>query len=302
MPSHFFPHGLPSSRKSRAKKPPAIERLRSRFRWFQGTGRFSDGLQQDISLAATTNINVLVVGETGTGKEIVAQWIHEERRHAQGLAEDDAPFTAVNCAAIPENLVESILFGHERGAFTSARQSQRGKFEVAKKGTLFLDEIQNLGLPAQSKLLRVVQNREVERLGASKSDEIQCQIIAASNVPLELLIDGKTFRKDLYYRLNICPIYLPALRHRKEDLPSLIKFFLQKISTYHQLPMRDLSPTAFEALLNHSWPGNLRELEHSLLYASLRAGAIIESHDLPGTLTGNLHEYIKNGAWLAHEA
>jgi transcriptional regulator with PAS, ATPase and Fis domain len=297
MTSHFFPQGLPTSSIQKNRTSSLIERSRAKFRWFEGDGRLSETIRRDIELAASTDINVLIVGETGTGKEVVASWIHQERKIRLQLAKEDCPFVPLNCAAIPENLVESILFGHERGAFTSARTLQRGKFELAKKGSLFLDEIQNLNLEAQSKLLRVVQTREFERLGAQSSDTIQCQIITATNVPLEVLVEKNHFRKDLYYRLNICPIYLPALRSRKEDLPSLIKHFLSQISIKHKLEPKDISIEAFELLLNHPWPGNLRELEHCLVYASLRSKKIIEAKDLPATLNGSLEAYLKTGIW-----
>ncbi|HVJ65526.1 MAG TPA: sigma 54-interacting transcriptional regulator [Bdellovibrionota bacterium] len=304
MSSHFFPHGLPlSSRAATRKRSPSAtslaEKIRSRFRWFEGRGRLSETLWRDVELAASTNINVLIIGETGTGKEVVAKWIHAERRRLHGLGDDDAPFVPINCAALPENLVESILFGHERGAFTSARQVQRGKFEIAKKGSLFLDEIQNLNLEAQSKLLRVVQSREFERLGAQSTDNVQCQIITASNVPLELLIEKNQFRKDLYYRLNICPIYLPALRARADDVPGLVQHYLTQICAQHGLPPKDIDDAAFALLREHSWPGNLRELEHGLLYASLRAkDNVIRASDLPATLTGEISEYLKTGTWV----
>lgn len=299
MTSHFFPNGMPTAPRSRLPVS-ASERTRSQFHWFEGSGRLSKILHDEITLAASSDINVLIVGETGTGKEVVAQWIHAERKIQNRLCDDEAPFVAVNCAAIPDDLVESILFGHEKGAFTSARQIQRGKFELAQKGTLFLDEIQNLNFSAQSKLLRVVQSREFERIGARNSDDVKCQIITASNVPLELLVENKSFRKDLYYRLNICPIYLPALRHRKEDLPQLIKHFLNRIVAQYKLTVSDISAKAFQVLLNHSWPGNLRELEHCLLYASMRAKKEIKIGDLPPTLTGQINTYIKDGTWVAN--
>ncbi len=301
MSSHFFPQGLPqkSGRPRNRELPSPSERIRAKYHWFEGRGRLSETLWRDIELAASSNINVLIIGETGTGKEVVAQWIHAERRIQKNLSQEDSPFIPINCAAIPENLVESILFGHERGAFTSARQIQRGKFELAKKGSLFLDEIQNLNLAAQSKLLRVVQSREFERLGGQSSDIVQCQIITASNIPLEILIEKSHFRKDLYYRLNICPIYLPSLRNRKEDLPGLIKYFLKNICIERGIDPKDIDAPAFELLLNHSWPGNLRELEHCLLYAALRTKGAITVRDLPPSLTGNLMEYLRAGTWMS---
>lgn len=301
MTSHFFPNGIPTSSRCRATST-VSERMKSQYEWFEGKGRLSQILHSEIVLAASSDINVLIIGETGTGKEVVAQWIHAERKIQKGLCDDDAPFAAVNCAAIPDDLVESILFGHEKGAFTSARQRQLGKFELAHKGTLFLDEIQNLNFSAQSKLLRVVQSREFERIGAQRSDEVQCQIVTASNIPLEILVESKSFRKDLYYRLNICPIYLPALRNRKEDLPQLISHFLKKLGAQYKFTAKDIDPEAYETLLHHDWPGNLRELEHCLLYALMRAKNEIKICDLPPTLTGQTTTFIKDGTWIANEA
>jgi len=273
------------------------DQIRTRYSWFEGHNKLSERLWRDIELVSSTDINILVVGETGTGKEVVARWMHEKRIATQSITKEAAPFVSVNCAAIPENLLESLLFGHERGAFTSARELQRGKFEIANQGTLFLDEIQHLNLSAQSKLLRVLQHREFERLGAKQSKETKCQIVAATNVPLELLVEKKLFRKDLYYRLNICPVYLPALRHRKEDLPGLIKHYLNKVSTNHRIGKKDISPEAFVTLLEYSWPGNLRELEHCLLSACLKSKTIIDENSLPETITGKLETYLREGMW-----
>lgn len=298
MSSHFFPDGLPQRHGSSVKSHKSSNKdPNQKYDWFLGTGRHREALISEINFASSCEVNVVITGETGTGKEIVAKWVHEQRKKRLGLSDEDAPFLAVNCAALPEELIESLLFGHERGAFTSARHAQPGKLELAKQGTLFLDEIQNLGLSGQSKLLRAVQSRVYERLGAKKGSEMQCRVITASNVPLEILLQNNSFRKDLYYRLNICPIYLPALRHRKEDLPGLIKYFLKRISIQFQGPNKELSSEAFEKLLNHNWPGNLRELEHSLMFACIRSSRVIECKDLPATLTGKLDEFIEGGTW-----
>jgi DNA-binding NtrC family response regulator len=193
--------------------------------------------------------------------------------------------------------VESILFGHERGAFTSARERQLGKFELARKGTLFLDEVQSLPLSTQSKLLRVLQSREIERLGARQSQLAECQIVLASNVPLEILVQEGRFRRDLYYRLNACPLFLPALRQRREDFPVLMKGLLGRIQRLHGIRPPDIDPEAFEALLTHEWPGNLRELEHALLYACLRCETVIERRHLPPQVTGEHAAYLREGNW-----
>jgi transcriptional regulator with GAF, ATPase, and Fis domain len=262
--------------------------------WFWGLGPATQDIRDQIKIAARRNLSVLIVGETGTGKEVVAREIHEQRcppKHNQ------QPFLPVNCGAVPESLAESMLFGHERGAFTSARDRQYGKFELAEQGTLFLDEIQNLSQSVQVKLLRVLQAREFERIGGKDTVPVDCQIICASNVPLELLIERGLFRKDLYYRLNACPIYIPALRQRREDLPLLISGLLSKLGAEDQSAPLDISPEAFEVLLNYSWPGNLRELEHALLFASLRAQHCIKLADLPPALNGRLSGYLGAGDW-----
>jgi transcriptional regulator with GAF, ATPase, and Fis domain len=254
-------------------------------------------LKSDLNVALKTNVNVLVIGETGTGKEWLADIFYKRYLKHHQYTKVEAPFVAVNCAAIPENLFESLLFGHERGAFTSARERQVGKFESAKKGILFLDEIQTLSLNLQAKLLRVLQTREVDRLGSRESAQIQCQIVAATNFPLELLVESQKFRKDLYYRLNICPLYLPSLRHRKEDMPFIIETLQERIREKFNIAKKEISSEAYEALVNYSWPGNVRELEHCILYASLRAQKTIEYSHLIPRITGELLHYLKNGMW-----
>jgi DNA-binding NtrC family response regulator len=266
--------------------------------WFWGLGQGLNDLKKDMEYSLKARLNVLVVGETGSGKELVARKIHKERIKQELLSNAEAPFIGVNCANIPESLSESILFGHERGAFTSARERQVGKFEIAKYGTLFLDEIQNLPLEIQPKLLRVLQERKVERLGGKADYDVNCKIIAASNIPLELLIKENKFRKDLYYRLNICPLYVPALRHRKEDFPMILKGLLKKVCFELRSALPEVSPEAYEIMLNHPWPGNFRELEHALSYALVRAeGDTIEAQHLPASLTGKLSHYLQTGDW-----
>lgn len=254
-------------------------------------------MRDELDLAVRNDVNVLIIGETGTGKEYIANYLHELQKQQSGGILLNTPFIPVNCGAIPEALAESILFGHERGSFTSARERQLGKFELARNGTLFLDEIQALPLTTQVKLLRVLQHREVERLGSKGTQPIHCKVIASTNVPLELLIEQKKFRRDLYFRLNVCPIYLPSLRHRKEDLPTLIEGLLEKLRKKHRFQVHDMSAEVFECLLNYDWPGNIRELEHCLLYASLRSSKKIEMKDLPHSVTGQLQRYLTEGTW-----
>jgi len=307
--SILFPNGLPSGSqfRSRSKKESASKATTPKplplnqnptLDWFWGDGSSMAKTRQSLELAARTKLSALIVGETGSGKELLARMLHEKHKALHGLSESEAPFIAVNCAAVPEALSESILFGHERGAFTSARDRKYGKFESAGKGTLFLDEIQNLNLGIQAKLLRVLQNHEIETLGARKPKKIECRLVAATNVPLEILVEKKLFRRDLYYRLNICPIYIPALRQRESDLEKLIEGLQSKISTDHNIGPLRISKKCLNSLKNYSWPGNLRELENSLLYATLRSHEELSLEALPPKITGELEEYLKAGTWI----
>jgi len=276
--------------------PPALKDF-AQDDWFWGRGEFAQRAQKWIQLAAESQVHVLVIGETGTGKEIIAKHIHNRRKKIRSLNATDAPFVAVNCGALPESLAESILFGHERGAFTSARERQSGRFEVAKQGTLFLDEIQALTPSCQAKLLRVIQHREYERLGAKSTLSVDCQIVAASGIPLEILVERGEFRRDLYYRLNVCPIYLPPLRKRTDDFEGIAQGLLMRISSQLQRPTQNWTLDTLETLKSYTWPGNIRELEHALLYACLRSKGTFESKSLPPYLTGELTHYLSEGIW-----
>lgn len=204
--------------------------------------------------AAAANADVLVEAESGTGKELLARYIHEQSNRRQG------PFVAVNCAALPEHLLESELFGHVRGAFTGATVTKPGKFELAAGGTLLLDEIGEMPLLLQPKLLRVLQERECERLGDTKPHRINVRVIATTNAPLLRLVEEGRFRADLYYRLNVIPLTLPPLRQRREDIPVLAQHFVESIAANSQQPMRTLLPEFLFQLQRQSWPGNVREL------------------------------------------
>jgi DNA-binding NtrC family response regulator len=206
--------------------------------------------------AARTAADVLIEAESGTGKELFARYIHEnsERR--------DRPFVAVNCAAVPEHLLESELFGHVRGAFTGATASKPGKFELAEGGTLLLDEIGEMPLHLQPKLLRVLQEREVERLGNTRSTPVDIRIIATTNVSLPAMVEQGKFRADLYYRLNVIPLALPPLRERREDIPVLAEFFVHKFAGESGRPIPTLHPEFIRGLQAHSWPGNVREFSN----------------------------------------
>ena len=201
---------------------------------------------------------VLVTGETGTGKEVVARALH-----AAG-GRGNLPFVAVNCSAIPETLMESELFGHAKGAFTGAQGSRAGKFEQADGGTIFLDEIGELPLEMQAKLLRVLQDREVQRLGSSETIKLNVRVIAATNANLEETVREKKFREDLYYRLNVVPLRLPALRERISDIPALVEHFLIKVCAAENIDPVRIAPGTMSRLQSFAWPGNVRQLEHAV--------------------------------------
>jgi two-component system response regulator AtoC len=234
-----------------------------------------------IRKVADTDLTVLVRGPSGTGKELVANAIHynsPRRRKA---------FIKVNCAAVSRELVESELFGHEKGAFTGAIAAREGKFEAADGGTLLLDEVGDMPLETQAKILRALQEREVERVGGNKTIKVDVRVLAATNQDLEAKVKSGGFREDLYYRLNVVGITLPALRERPEDLPLLIEHFLTATAARMKREPRALAPGAYRALLAHAWPGNVRELEHAIEQATaLATGTTIEVDDLPAALRG----------------
>ena len=210
-----------------------------------------------IQRIAQSDVTVLVRGETGTGKELVAAAIHKRSNRK------DEPFIKLNCAAITDTLLESELFGHEKGAFTDARETRKGRFELADGGTLFLDEIGDISASAQVKLLRVLQEREFERVGGSKTIKVNVRLVAATNRNLEQMVKDGKFREDLYYRLNVIPIDLPPLRERGDDIKQLVNFFLERSMKNHKKPVT-ITDEAMEALCNYPWPGNVRELENTI--------------------------------------
>lgn len=222
--------------------------------------------------AACTNASVLITGESGTGKEVLARYVHEQSPR------DDGPFVAVNCAAIPESMLEAVLFGHVKGAFTGATNSQSGKFEEANGGTILLDEIGEMSPAVQAKLLRVLQEREVERVGSHKAIQLDIRVIAATNKDLREEVQKGTFREDLYYRLDVLPLHWPPLRERKEDILPISQFFIGK---YQDGSRCHLSQDAISALSQYHWPGNIRELENVIQRALvMRHGDYITAHDL----------------------
>ena len=238
----------------------------------------SDKMQAVLGLVervAPTNATVLIGGESGVGKDLIARAIHEHSQRAAG------PFLKINSTAIPENLLESELFGYEKGAFSGATSSKPGKFELADKGTLFLDEIGDVPPAIQVKLLRVLQEREFERLGGTKTIKVDVRLIAATNRDLRAALEEGTFREDLYYRLNVVAIDIPPLRERKEDIPALVNFFLEKFARESGKPTPHVTPQALKLLMDFHWPGNIRELENILARSvTLAAGPTLDAADI----------------------
>jgi two-component system response regulator HydG len=228
---------------------------------------------------APTDATVLIQGESGTGKELVAKAIH------QNSPRKDMPFVVINCSAYPSTLLESELFGHEKGAFTGATRQKAGRFEQANGGTVFLDEIGEIPPSAQIKLLRVLQTKKFERLGGEKTIHVDVRIIAATNKDLIEEVKQGRFREDLFYRLNVIPIHMPPLRERRNDIPILAKHFLHHFTGEQKKRVAEFSPDAMRSLLNHGWPGNVRELQNMIEHATVLAkSALIEAVDLPSTL------------------
>ena len=215
---------------------------------------------------ANSSASILITGESGTGKEIISRYVHRKSNRS------DKPFVAVNCAAIPDNLLESELFGHEKGAFTGAQARRIGKFEEANGGTLLLDEISEMDVRLQAKLLRAIQEKEIDRLGGKTPVKVDVRILATSNRNLEAEVNAGNFREDLYFRLNVVNLDIPSLRERPDDIPVLAEFFVKKYSDANDVPIRPISPLAIQRLLSHHWRGNVRELENTMHRAVLIAG------------------------------
>ena len=245
---------------------------------------------QLLEMVAPSEATVLLLGETGTGKELVAHAIHRNSPRAAG------PFVVVNCATLPETLLESELFGHERGSFTGATVRKDGRFLVAHHGTLFLDEIGELTLPIQAKILRVLQSREFEPVGSNRTQKVDVRIIAATNQDLEKMGREGRFRDDLYYRLNVFPLVLPPLRDRLEDLPVLADFFLKKYAEKNRRGVITLAPETLQAFRHYPWPGNIRELENIIERGVIVCqGDVLTLQNLPAALQ-------PRGEWLAAAA
>lgn len=242
-----------------------------------GSSRAMEEVFRKIRLVAPTRMNVLITGESGTGKELVARAVHALSPR------NGKPFLPLNCAAIPETLLESELFGYEKGAFTGATAARPGKLESAEGGTLFLDEVGDVPLAIQAKLLRAIEQKEVLRVGSSQVLNVDVRILAATNQDLKTLVEAKTFREDLYYRLNVFGIVVPPLRERREDIPKLAGHLLELLAAESSAPQKKLAPAALKALLAYRWPGNVRQLRNALETAVLVSGGdVIELQDLPG--------------------
>lgn len=236
-----------------------------------------------IGQVAASDVTVMITGESGTGKELIARSIF------QNSLRSNQPYIAVNCAAIPENLIESELFGHEKGSFTGATGQRIGKFELCNGGTIFLDEIGDMALTTQTKILRALQEGEIQRVGSSETIKVDVRMLAATNKPLEEMVEKKTFREDLYYRLNVVRIQLPPLRERIEDVPQLVDFVLKRLSQDSKAQAKSISPEALRLLSRYNWPGNVRELENLIYRSAVMAqGETILIKDLPEEIVASV--------------
>ncbi|MHC1726706.1 MAG: sigma-54-dependent transcriptional regulator [Syntrophobacteraceae bacterium] len=257
------------------------ERLRRQLAGFQaaemtGQSPAMRKLLEMVALVAPAEATVLITGESGTGKGLVARTIHANS------SRKEKPLVEVNCAAIPENLIESELFGHEKGAFTGADKQRKGRFSMAHGGTLFLDEIGELPLPMQAKLLRVIQEGEIQRVGSDSSIPVDVRLVAATNRKIEKMVSDGAFREDLYYRLNVFALHVPPLRERVEDIPALAQTFLMRFSKKNRKAIRGVTPQAMDLLLRYAWPGNVRELENAMERAViLLQGEYLSPAELP---------------------
>ncbi len=259
--------------------------LKERMRHFdqlQGASRVIEELREMIQIIAPTNAWILIMGENGTGKELVARSIHKQSRRA------NKPFIEVNCAAIPEELIESELFGHEKGAFTGATEKKRGKFDLANEGIIFLDEVADMSLNAQAKILRILQEKKFERVGGTKIIETDVRVLAATNKDLEREMEEGRFRQDLYYRLHVIPLTVPPLRERKEDIPLLVNHFIREFSLEEEGRQKTVTDDALEILMVHDWPGNVRELKNIVeRLIIMTAAGVIDAQDIPPLIREN---------------
>ena len=250
-------------------------------------------LKEMIGIVSPTNAWILIMGENGTGKELVARSIHRLSKRAF------KPFVEVNCAAIPEDLIESELFGHEKGAFTGATEKKRGKFDLAHEGTLFLDEVADMSLKAQAKILRILQEKKFERVGGNNLIPTDVRVLAATNKDLEQEMEAGRFRQDLYYRLNVIPLRVPPLRERKEDIPVLVNWFLKEFTLKERVEEKTIADDALAALMEHDWPGNVRELKNIIERLVIMIPRdVISAKDIP-PLAENHQTHDLTVPWLA---
>ena len=271
------------------------ERERQRYQ-ITGSSKAIMELRDQIKIVAPTDAWILIAGENGTGKELVAHTIHRMSKRR------NKPFVEVNCAAIPEDLIESELFGHEKGAFTGATTMKRGKFDQANNGILFLDEIGDMSLKAQSKVLRILQEQRFERVGGNRTIKVNVRVIAATNKNLEEEIERRTFRDDLYFRLNVIPIRVPPLRERADDIPELVTEFLDHFSLDTKMEQKTLGPDALELLERYNWPGNIRELKNLVeRLAIMCPGKVISAKDVPPPYNTLRTDEERMGSFLAFD-
>lgn len=255
------------------------------------------GVLDFVEKVADSDSTVLIQGESGTGKELVARMLHYQSSRR------DRPLIPVNCGAIPEHLLESELFGHEKGAFTGASHTRLGRFELAHGGTIFLDEVAELPLPLQVKLLRVLQERSFERIGGTKTITVDVRVIAATNQDLEQAVRDKRFRHDLYYRLNVIPISIPPLRERRSDIPLLVKHFIDRFNQTKQTTIEGVQPDVMNALVAYSWPGNIRELENMIeRLVVLKKSGTITVADLPDKIAPQAHATMATESYVHFSA
>jgi two-component system response regulator HydG len=236
---------------------------------FTGTSIAMQEVLQTINKVASTDANILILGENGTGKELIAREIHKKSKRSSEV------FVSVDMGALTETLFESEIFGHVKGAFTDAKEDKAGRFETASGGTLFLDEIGNIPLSLQSKLLSVLQNRQITRLGSNKAIPIDIRLISATNKPVYNMVEDNLFREDLLYRINTIQIEVPPLRKRRDDIPGFVDYFLKQYSNKYEKPLLKITAEAYELLINYSWPGNVRELKHTVEKAVILSESVI---------------------------
>ncbi|MDD2419499.1 MAG: sigma-54 dependent transcriptional regulator [Bacteroidales bacterium] len=263
-----------TDRTNLVKETKILKKKVSRIPEIVGVSPVIGRIKEMIERVAPTDARVLITGSNGTGKELVARWLHEKSQR------NTMPFIEVNCAAIPGELIESELFGHEKGAFTSAVKQHKGKFEQADGGTLFLDEIGDMSLAAQAKVLRVLQENKISRVGSDKDINVNVRVVAATNKNLSQEIEKGSFREDLYHRLSVIVIHVPPLCERKEDIPLLTKHFLDQISNENGMPPREIEPEAIEELAGYKWTGNIRELRNVVERLMILSNNVITKDDV----------------------